>query len=279
MIQRFTIVLATLLVLSVVFIFNRADLHAEESAVIKPGDKVGIQFTCRFPNGEIAASTSTAVAKDASLPKSPVFVPRSNDDPVGVVVNQRVGKYVFPVPFEDEIVNRISASLAGTTLGKMRTIEIHSERPVDVPEKEQYLELARIRQRPKEIRMTKQEYKSLTGIDPLAGADCGIDPLVPGKVTSVSENEVLIQATLEPGATIETGFGKATVRENAGQLEIVFNAAKGTLVRMEEIVGRISDAKDKMFTIDFGDPFGREKLSCEVKTEAIPVNELSKQEK
>ncbi len=52
------------------------------------------------------------------------------------------------------------------TMGKTRTIEIHSERPANVPEKDQFLEVVRVRQRPKEIRMTRDEYKSRTARTP-----------------------------------------------------------------------------------------------------------------
>jgi len=278
MVYRSRIVFAILLLLSVLFVFHRADLSVAETGLIKPGDKVGIQFTCRFPNGDIAASTSSAVAADSSLRKSAVYLPRPKDDPIEVTVGQSDGKKSFPVFFLDEIIARIAPSIAGMRLGETRTMEIHSERPADIPEKEQFLELSQVRQESKEVRMTKDEYKSRTGKDPEVGADYKKDPLFPYKVTSVSENEVLIRSTLQPGTTIETGFGKGTVSEKGNQMEVVIEVAKGALIRMGPYVGRVSDIQHKMFTIDFGDPFAGEKLSCDVRTETIPENNLSKKE-
>jgi FKBP-type peptidyl-prolyl cis-trans isomerase 2 len=254
-------------------------MSAAEMDLIQPGDKVGIQFTCRFPNGEIAASTSSAVAKDSSLRKSLVYLPRSKDDPLEVTAGLSAATKSFPVPMLDEIVARIAASLPRMTLGKTRTIEIRSERPADVPEKEQFLQLARIRELPKEIRMTGDEYKSRTGKDPEVGAEYALDPLLPAKVASVSQNEVLIRSSAQPGSVVETPFGKGTILENGNQVEIVIEAAAGTLVRMGPVVGRISDAQDKMFTIDFGNPFGGEPLTCEVKVEPISQDKLSKKDK
>ncbi|SPF31221.1 conserved exported hypothetical protein [Syntrophobacter sp. SbD1] len=279
MVHRFKIVFSTLFILSVLFVFLAVELPAAEKAAIKTGDKVGLQFTCRFPNGEIAASTSSAVAADKSLRKSVVFVPRSIDDPLEVAAGQAAAAKKFPVPFLDEIVGRIAASLPGMSHGKTQTIKIHSERAADVPEKEQFLELARIKAYPKEIRMTRDEYKSRAAKDAEVGADVEIDPLVTAKVASVSENEVVIRTTAKPGAVVETDFGKATIRENGNQIEIVIEAAKGTLVRMGPVVGRICDAQDKMFTIDFGNPLAGETLACEVKAEPISGNKLSKKEK
>ncbi len=279
MFHRFSFFFAVLLFLCLLFPFHHSDSLAAEKDAIKPGDKVGIQFTCRFPNGDIAASTSTGVAKDTSLPKSPVYLPSSKDDPIEVMAGPSAAAKSFPVRFEDEIVARIAASLPGTKPGKTRTIEIRSERPADVPEKEQFLDLSRIRQQPKEIRMTRDEYKSRTGQDPEVGAEYSQDSLLPAKVASVSESEVLIRSSARPGSVVDTPFGKGTIRENGNQVEIVANAAKGTLVRMGPLVGRISGALDKMFTIDFGNPFGGEPLACEVKAESIPQDKLTKKKK
>ena len=102
---------------------------------------------------------------------------------------------------------------------------------------------------------------------------------MPGKVASVSETEVLIRFSAQPGSVVETPFGKGTIRENENQFEIVSNAVKGTLVRTGPLVGRISGALDKMFTIDFGNPFGGETLACEVKAESIPQDKLTKKKK
>jgi FKBP-type peptidyl-prolyl cis-trans isomerase 2 len=194
-----------------------------------------------------------------------------------VVADQsaRVSKFSFPVAFEEEIIARIAGSLPGMKPGEARKIEIRSERPADVPEKEQVVQLALVRQRPKELRMTKGEYKSRTSKEPQEGEDFIFDPLIPGKVASVSENEVLIYFSAQPGSVVETPFGKGTIRENANQFEIVIDAVKGALVRTGPIVGRISDVQDRMFTIDYGNPFGGETLSCDVKVEPAPPADVA----
>jgi FKBP-type peptidyl-prolyl cis-trans isomerase 2 len=269
----------TVFFVSTLLISYCPDTFAAEAAVIRPGDRVGILFTCRFPNGEIAGSTSSAVAADSSLRKSPVYLPRSKDDPIEVVAGPISGQRRFPVPFLDEIAARISAAIPGMQPGETRTMEIRSERPAGVPEKDQFLQLARIRPRPKEIRMTREEYKSRTRKEPQVGAEYLIDHEFPTSVVSVSENEVVIRPAVKPGSVIDTTFGKATVRENGDQLEIVFDAVVGTLVRMGTIVGRISDAQDKLFTVDFGHPFAGEPLSCEVKAVEITGDKPSRGEK
>jgi len=62
--------------------------------VIKPGEQADIHFTCRLPNGEIAASTyEEDVAVNSSLPKSPIFIPRKMNTPIPITAEKNA-----PVP-------------------------------------------------------------------------------------------------------------------------------------------------------------------------------------
>jgi FKBP-type peptidyl-prolyl cis-trans isomerase 2 len=277
MFHRFRFVLETLFLLGFFCFFHCAGACAAEKDTLKAGDKAGIQFTCKFPNGEIAASTSTAVAKDSTLHKSAVYLPRYSDDPLEATVGRSTAARNFPVPFLDEIIARIAASIEGMPPGETRTIEIRSERSADVPKEDQMLQLARTRQQPKEIKMTVEEYKAQTGSDPEVGAQYPLDSIVQAKVVSISQNEVLVRSSVQSGSEVLSPFGKATIREDGDQIRITFEAAKGTPVRMGPIVGRICDANEKMFTIDFGDPFGGEPLACEVKAERISSDKPSKE--
>lgn len=258
------LLVAALLLSGLICIPHSEASPAAKNGTIKKGDKVGIEFTCRFPDGEIAASTSTAVAKDKSLKKSLVYLPRSKDAPIEVTAGESYGPQDFPVAFENEIISKIAQSLVGKTAGQKDSIEIRSMAPTGVPKKSQLLQLARIRLRPLEIQMTVGAYKARFKKAPKVGAAYLLDPLIPYNIASVSKGIVVIRPSVKPGQTIQTGFGKATFRVNGKQLELVFDAQKGSLVRMGINVGRISDVRDNMFTVDFGNPFGGEPLMCEV---------------
>jgi hypothetical protein len=124
--------------------------------------------------------------------------------------------------------------------------------------------------------MTRDEYMSRTGKEPQEGADYIVDPLIPGKVASVSENEVLIRFSVKPGSVVDTPFGKGTIRETEKSYEIVIDATVGRLVRTHGLVGRISEVKDRMFTIDYGHPFGGQTLMCDVKVVPAPPADAAK---
>ena len=98
--------------------------------------------------------------------------------------------------------------------------------------KDEFLQLARVRVRPKEMRMTSGEFKARTGKEPEVGEEFTSDPEIPGKVASVSENEVLIRFFAQPGSVVDTPFGKGTIRENEKNYEIVIDTPVGKLVRM-----------------------------------------------
>ena len=269
MVHRSKAIFATIL-LSGLILIPHYEATAAATETIKTGDKVSIQFTCRFPDGKIAAGTSSAVSKEQSLQKSPVFLPRSKDTPIEVTAGKTYGPQHFPLAFETEIISRIAQALVGMKTGEKQSIEIRSQAPANVPRKDQFLQLARIRTRPLEIKMTPAEYKTRFKKEPKVGAPYPMDPLIPYKVESVSKDIVVVRPSVKPGQTIETGFGKGTFRVNGNQLELVIDAKKGNLVRMGINVGRILDVSEKMFTMDFGNPFGGEPLLCEVKAERVP---------
>ncbi len=280
MVYRFQIVFATVLFLSVFFGFRCPDLPAAETGLIKPGDKVGIQFTCRFKNGEIASSTSTAVALNTD-PKSPIFLPRSKDDPVAVIAAESSEERQLHdfITFEDEIITQIAHSIAGMPHNGSRRIELHAGRITGLPPKDELLQLARVRVQPKELRMTLSEFKSRAQREPVVGEEFILDPAIPGKVASVSEEEVLIRFSAQPGSVIDTPFGKGAVRDNEKNYEIVIDVSVGKLVRIKGLVGCISEVQDRTFTIDYGNPFGGETLSCDVKVEpALPADVASAKE-
>jgi FKBP-type peptidyl-prolyl cis-trans isomerase 2 len=272
MVYRFKIILTLVFFLNVILVFHCPALPAAETDLIKPGDKVGVQFTCRLKNGEIASSTSTAVAGNTE-PKSAIFLPRNIDDPLAVTAVDN-SKDLQPhdfIAFEDEIVAQLSKSVTGMKLNGSGTIELHADRIAGLQPQDEFIQLARVRRRPKELRMTSVEFKSRTGKEPAIGEEFTYDPEIPGKVASVSENEVLVRFFAQPGSMIDTPFGKGTVKENEKIYEIEIEGPVGKLVRSGGIVGRITEVKDKVIVVDYGHPFGGETLTCDVKVEPAPI--------
>ena len=241
------------------------------SSIVRPGDRAAVNFTCRFGNGEIAASTSGEVTRDPSLPKSRVFLPRTARDPLILVAGAeeiRRGP-LGVISFEDAITARLAGAIVGLRGGTRTTVELRADRESAEGSSGGRLPMARVRRRPKELRLSREKYVAQKGRAPEIGQEFLLDPLVPGKVTAVSDNEVRIGFPCRDGARVETPFGKGVLREEADHCGIAIDAHLGTLVRSGPLVGRIVSMNDRSFVIDYGHPFGGETLSCDVTVKSV----------
>lgn len=239
---------------------------AGSPAVVQPGDRVEMSFTCRLPGGDLAATTrpDSSVAGEA---KSPFYLPRTGPDTVTVTAGQLSpdSRNQDRQPFEQEIMQRLALMMPGLKEGEQAQWLLDSERyPVSSPN-EKFVKMATVRKRQKEMRLGREEYIGRTGKTPEVGQPFVIDKLVPGKVSEVTGNEVVIRFSPIQGKDLTTPFGPVTVREMADHYELEISAEEERLVRTGGMTGRISAVDKESMTIDYGHPFGGEKLKCDVK--------------
>jgi FKBP-type peptidyl-prolyl cis-trans isomerase 2 len=243
-----------------------------------PGDIADIHFQCMLPGGEIAAATDDTAVKKNQI-KANVYHVRDKIDPVSVVIKNPSEKPIYEkeITFEDDIVTRLAWHLTGLKEGEVRHVELTAE---DIPErnKEDYvLRMARIRERPKEIKMTVSEYKSSKGMAPETGQTFILDPAFPGRVESVTGEDVVIRFSAKEGDVVQTPLGSGRIRVEDNAYKIDIDARKGSLVRTGHLVGRITNVDDKFIIIDYRNPFGGETLSCDVTVNRITEAEAKKE--
>ncbi|MDA8091390.1 MAG: hypothetical protein M0Z61_14375 [Nitrospiraceae bacterium] len=244
---------------------------AAKVKVVKPGDVVDIHFLCWFKNGQIAAATDKAIEQRKDMPKSPVFLPRAKDGAIPVIATG-VG-HEQPEekdkPFELEIADRLAGVVTGMKEGESRTVILKAGNlPYRTP-KDYVVRVARIRVRPKEMKMAPGDYKVRKGKDPKPGQPFIVDPAVKGRVETVTKDAVIIRFSAKPGTLVSTPFGPGRIRETKNAYEIVIDAKKGSLVRTGAFVGRISGVDGNFITVDYRDPFGGEALTCYAGVEKI----------
>ena len=241
----------------------------ESGQTVKTGDRVGIQFTCRLPDGEVAASTHPEIA-DGNASISRIYVKREAGDPL--VVEAGKDAPTLPGPFgksfEDEIIDRLAFVVVGMKQGEAAGVDLVAERTKRLSERDQFITIPRVRKLPKEKKLTREEYKKKTGKDAAVDQPFVVDSVLPGRVASVSGDEVLIRFAPK-SKEVELPFGKATVREKEDRYEIDIHAVKGSLVRSGPLVGRIIDVDDDSIKLDYGHPFGGESLKCHVDVESV----------
>lgn len=240
--------------------------------IVKSGDPVNLRFTCRFPSGDLAATTYPALVEDARISKSAVFIPKKDGEPVPVTAGERIGNpnRGQGLEFEYAIADRLADLAVGKPLGEAWSAAVTAERTPVRDGERQALELALVRVRPKEVRLTREEFcrqSECSADGPRLGDPFAYDPQFHGSVTGLKEDEVVVSIKPPPGGEIVTVFGTGKVRELPDRYEIPLEVKIGRLVRMGGLVGVISEIGDRTFTVDFSHPFGGETLQCDVLAE------------
>lgn len=231
---------------------------------VQPGDQAEVDYLCRTISGELAAASFSHDSSriDGSIPRSPIYLPRKNNTPMKIKIGERSPELKTQVQggLEEELEARFSSVIQGMLPGETRLLKLEPK----ANKGEKVVRMARVRQRPKMLRMTPGEFRSRTGRQAEPGQSYTIDPSFPGTVVAVRENEVEIQFSAQPGAHVPTPFGDGTIRDGGEMFEIVIDARPGTLVRSGPLVGRIASVDEKFIGVDFGDPFGGKALQCEI---------------
>ncbi len=238
---------------------------------IAAGDLVMLQYTCRLADGTLAATTQPN-GEAGNLPTSPVYLRPSTTEPVVVIAGQglKADKPVTRRSFEDEIAVQLAKRLVGLPAGVGSRLEIRGDGSLLADGQSHKLPMATVRQRLKEHRLDRAGYKARTGKEAEIGQEFSVDPNVPGKVAGINGDEVLIRFTAAVGSTVETPFGKGVIRETPEHFEIVLSPKVGTLVRTGPIVGRIAEANERQFVVDYSDLLGGETLTCTATPELRP---------
>jgi FKBP-type peptidyl-prolyl cis-trans isomerase 2 len=240
----------------------------ESLGTVRPGSVADLHFSCRLQTGEVVAATDMALRQTA-LPKSPVFLSKDKDGPVSVTAAVSLPPESKDISFEEEIMDRLAVAVIGMKEGESRTVKLAAENLPERPKEDYVIRIARIRERPKEMRIPVAEYRARTGKSPEQGQVFSIDPAIPGRVESVTKDDVVILFHAKPGDVTLTPFGPGRIRETEKTYEIVIDAQKGSLVRSGGFVGRITGVDDNSITIDYRNPLGGETLSCDVMVEKV----------
>ena len=146
---------------------------AAPADVIKAGDNVEMHYTCKLNNGEIVATSEQPVADNESLKKSSIFVPDHKRGTVEAVAGDATpysmegGPNVFQ-DFEQQVEKQLAKDVIGLNQGEHRDFQLRID-PLKGGPEQNYLRLARVRERPKEMRIAVDAYKARTKRDPAIG--------------------------------------------------------------------------------------------------------------
>lgn len=210
-----------------------------ERRTVMPGDKVDLHFTCRFPGGQVVASSYQDVGRDPALRKADFFLPREKNTPLLLTAGDPEEEWsaLKGGGFEGEILSRLAHAVVGLEIGRTHPVEIQADTLPEKTRGEHLGKVARVRERVKELRLTPEEYRSKANRDPQVGQEFFMDPAIPGKVETVSDREVYIRFDAEPGKEVITPFGPeewiaGREAKFSGAEKMVLGMAVGEKVRM-----------------------------------------------
>jgi len=246
--------------------------------LIRSGDSVQLNYVCRLKTGEVADTTLAESKLASEDKKSSIFQPLQNDAPLSLTAGDdprptTVGKHH---DFADVIAEQLARGVVGMRADDHKTVEVMAQEAES--RQNGAFSLAKVRRRPKELRLLPAEYKNRTGKEAAIGQEFTIDPAFPGKVVTVSPDEVLISFAAPADKTLQTPFGPATIRETDKLYLVDIDARIGALVRSGPMVGKIVKVDDKMFTVDYGNPLAGQDLYCEVTVLSVAKNQQGNEE-
>jgi FKBP-type peptidyl-prolyl cis-trans isomerase 2 len=162
----------------------------------------------------------------------------------------------------------MTKAIKGLKVGEKNTIRISSEVPPGLEDIDRFLQMARVRQQPKDLRVNMKPLKKQLGEEPRVGQEIYAEGPYSAKVVSITGDEVMVRLSARPGSVVDTPFGDGVVRDAADHYETVIDVSVGDLVRSGPVVGRVAHVEEETFSVDYGHPFGEETLICDVVVES-----------
>ena len=260
--------------LYVLFVFSAlSGCSAGTRSVVKDGSAVSVQLTCRMPDGKVIMTTDESIA---TSDRSRLYLPRKENGPLHLTAGKAVRDMGSRGDLDVELANGAARSLVGMSSGETKQVALTAD-PVPGPDgKPRLLPMAKIRQRPKEMKLSPEDFSGRFGKKPEVGTVVILDPAIPGAVTGITATEVVIKFKATPGTEVETPFGTGVIREGEDTYEIVIGVKEGALVRTGPLLGRIVSVTDRMFTVDYTQPFAGEMLTCDIGVLEVEQEIISK---
>lgn len=248
---------------------------------IQPQGKVAIDFTCRMADGALVETTLAPLAGNETIVKSPIFSLRDKYRPFLYQVPEQSKPLELASydPLEQKIVKSIINRIGELRMNQTTTLQLANEEVTNFLPRDRFVTMARHFILPRMVSVSTDEFTARYGTTPrTAGTKVDEGTEFSGVIRGVNETEVTVYYSVGKDATAPTILGPAAVREkDADNFEATIDAQMGQLVqRVGGLPGRVSAVDKEQFTIDFGQSFAGETLSCEVTTQPAQSDEASK---
>lgn len=238
---------------------------ASQKSLVQAGDTAQVDFTCRLSNGRVVLTTKQDVAEDTKNLAAKVFLPLKTYGPMELIADPAaVPKAGELTGLELGVDQGLQRAIVGLPVGKERTVTLKGEVPEGLKKEDRYITVGRIARHKKEQRWDLQRLARELGHTPAPGEQVLKMPGITAVMTGVDGREALVRIAVTHGQAVDHTYGRAIIRDYPDHYDVVTEAKVGQIVRTLDLVGRIIAVTDTTLTLDYGDPFGGEELTCDV---------------
>ena len=262
---------------ALICVFQVSCIHQGRTAAIASGQSVKVSYACKLGSGELVSATNPETTRKLDPDPLSIFIgPGMADNVVIKAGDQLLPQNEHPGDklrdFIAVLKNEIGKRIVGMTPGETRQVSIAAEDTPELSPEDRLIRMATRRNRKKIKNMSVSAFKKENGGSlPEVGKDMtrATEPWLKGVITEIDDKTVTITYSAIAGETVETPFGPAVVSDNGKEYIIDIKPVIGKPVRAGGFLGRIVSSEGDTFTIDFGNPFGGETVTCDVTAEGI----------
>jgi FKBP-type peptidyl-prolyl cis-trans isomerase 2 len=238
------------------------------SAMVTAGENITFDYTCKTPDGKLAATSDKTVAENPSQTFSPLFAPLNNYLPACEKVHApEQSPPLHPrMGYEEMLEKLIIRQASGAPYNSLQEISIAGELIPGISDRDRYLLLNRTTKRKRLETLSVSLFEGKFGAIPVIGIkyDSQTQPGMSATVENMEGDNVVILNSAEPGTVLPSHFGRQVVTQTGDALEFRTDAVLGNIIRSSGMIGKVSKVDDETIEIDYGHSSGFIPLTCEV---------------
>lgn len=234
---------------------------------VKPGERISIDYTCRTPDGELAATTHQDVAEDKGLTHSPFFISLATYLPASQTAppTQQGPPLTATMSFEEMLEMLIARQAVGKPLETPETITVAGDLIPGISGGDRYLGMNRTYNVPRKKTIPITHFTQTYNAQPEAGKEFNsTTPGITVTVESIDGDQVSLCYNAKPGSASSGPFGANVITQADDTFEIKTDAKLGTIVRSSGMIGKITEVSESTFKLDYGHSTGFTPLTCDV---------------
>jgi FKBP-type peptidyl-prolyl cis-trans isomerase 2 len=245
-----------------------AKTSSPPSATVTAGENITFDYTCRTPDGKLAATSDKTVAENPGQTFSPLFAPLNNYlSACEKIPAPKQYPALHPrMGYEEMLEKLIARQAEGAPLDTPIDLTIDGELIPGISGGDRYLLLNRSTKQKRLQTLSVKFFEERFGATPVIGIkyDSPAQPGLSATVENMEGDDVVILNSVEPGTILPSHFGPEIVTQTDDTIEFRTDTTVGNIFRSSGMIGKVSKVDNDTIEIDYGHSSGFIPLTCEV---------------